>query len=105
SSRRRHTISKRDWSSDVCSSNLQLRQAVESEAAGIIWIETPSNPKIKVTDIAKVVKIAEKAGAVTIVDNTTATPVLQNPLLLGRSEERRVGKCCGYRDDRSSGKI
>lgn len=61
----------------------QLRQAVESKATGIVWIETPSNPQIKVTDIAEVVKIAEKAGAVTVVDNTTATPVLQNPLLLG----------------------
>lgn len=61
----------------------QLSQAVESKATGIVWIETPSNPQIKVTDIAEVVKIAEKAGAVTVVDNTTATPVLQNPLLLG----------------------
>lgn len=65
-------------------SNLEeLKEAVESEAAGLIWIETPSNPQIKIIDIAAVVNIAKAAGAVTVVDNTTATPVLQNPLLLG----------------------
>lgn len=65
-------------------SNLEeLREAVESEATGLIWIETPSNPQIKIIDIAAVVNIAKEAGAVTIVDNTTATPVLQNPLSLG----------------------
>lgn len=61
----------------------ELKEAAESEAAGLIWIETPSNPQIKIVDIAAVVNIAKKAGAVTVVDNTTATPVLQNPLSLG----------------------
>ena len=65
-------------------SNLEeLRAAVESEATGLIWIETPSNPQIKIIDIAAVVNIAKEAGAVTVVDNTTATPVLQNPLQIG----------------------
>lgn len=60
-----------------------LREIVQSEPTGLIWIETPSNPQIKIVDIAEVVKIAKEAGAVTVVDNTTATPVLQNPLVLG----------------------
>ena len=60
-----------------------LREVVQSEPTGLIWIETPSNPQIKIVDIAEVVKIAKEAGAVTVVDNTTATPVLQNPLVLG----------------------
>ena len=65
-------------------SNLEdLKAAVKSEPTGLIWIETPSNPQIKIIDIAAVVSIAKEAGAVTVVDNTTATPVLQNPLALG----------------------
>ena len=65
-------------------SNIEdLKAAVKSEPTGLIWIETPSNPQIKIIDIAAVVSIAKEAGAVTVVDNTTATPVLQNPLSLG----------------------
>lgn len=49
----------------------------------LVWIETPSNPVVKVTDIAAVVAIARRAGAMVAVDNTWATPVLQRPLTLG----------------------
>jgi cystathionine beta-lyase/cystathionine gamma-synthase len=49
----------------------------------LLWLETPSNPTLKVTDIAACAAIAKKAGAVTVVDNTFATPVLQKPLDLG----------------------
>jgi cystathionine gamma-synthase len=49
----------------------------------LIWIETPSNPRLRVTDIAAVVASARRAGAHTAVDNTWATPVLQRPLDLG----------------------
>jgi cystathionine gamma-synthase len=52
-------------------------------ATRLVWIETPSNPLWKVTDIARVVEIARSAGARTICDNTVATPVLQSPLALG----------------------
>src|SRR5215475_11758304 len=45
-----------------------------------IWTETPSNPQIKIMDIAAVAKIAGRAGAYFVVDNTFATPVLQRPL-------------------------
>lgn len=61
----------------------ELKAVVSEKAPGLFWIETPSNPQIKIIDIAAVAEIAKKAGAVTVVDNTTATPVLQNPLQLG----------------------
>ncbi len=51
----------------------------------LVWMETPSNPMLKVFDIAGVAEIAKKAGAPLVVDNTFATPVLQRPLELGAS--------------------
>jgi cystathionine beta-lyase len=48
-----------------------------------IYIETPSNPLLKVTDISAVCDIAKKAGALSFVDNTFLTPALQKPLNLG----------------------
>ena len=49
----------------------------------MIWIETPTNPLLKVVDISSVVRLAASAGAMTVVDNTFATPYLQRPLELG----------------------
>jgi cystathionine beta-lyase/cystathionine gamma-synthase len=49
----------------------------------LLWLETPSNPTLKVTDIAACTAIAKAAGVTTVVDNTFATPVLQRPLELG----------------------
>ena len=49
----------------------------------LIWIETPSNPSLAVTDIPRVAEIAHAAGARCVCDNTWATPVLQRPLALG----------------------
>lgn len=49
----------------------------------LIWIETPSNPSLAVTDIARVAAIAHAAGARCVCDNTWATPILQRPLALG----------------------
>ncbi len=49
----------------------------------LIWIETPSNPLLKIIDIKRVVDISKKNNAVTVCDNTWATPVLQNPLESG----------------------
>lgn len=48
-----------------------------------VWIETPSNPLLRVSDIAAIAKIARAGNAVTVVDNTWGTPVLQRPLELG----------------------
>jgi cystathionine gamma-synthase len=49
----------------------------------MVWIETPSNPLLKVIDISAVARLAAVAGAITVVDNTFATPYLQRPLELG----------------------
>ncbi len=49
----------------------------------LVWLETPSNPLLKVTDIAACTAIARRHGIRTVVDNTFATPVLQQPLSLG----------------------
>ncbi|RMG39128.1 MAG: PLP-dependent transferase [Planctomycetota bacterium] len=48
-----------------------------------IWIETPSNPLLRLTDIAAVVEIAREAGAVTVADNTFLSPYLQRPFEFG----------------------
>jgi cystathionine gamma-synthase len=49
----------------------------------MVWIETPSNPLLKVIDISAVARLAAVAGAITVVDNTFATPYLQRPLEFG----------------------
>jgi cystathionine gamma-synthase len=49
----------------------------------LVWIETPSNPLMKVIDISAVARLAAVVGAITVVDNTFATPYLQRPLELG----------------------
>lgn len=49
----------------------------------MVWIETPTNPLLNLVDIAAVADVAKKAGAVTVVDNTFASPYLQSPMELG----------------------
>jgi cystathionine gamma-synthase len=49
----------------------------------VVWIETPSNPLVRIVDVAAVAKLAKQAGAAVVVDNTWGTPVLQHPLALG----------------------
>jgi cystathionine gamma-synthase len=49
----------------------------------VVWVESPSNPLVRIVDIAAIARVARQAGAWTVVDNTWATPVLQRPLALG----------------------
>lgn len=49
----------------------------------LVWIETPTNPLLKLVDIAAIAEIAKKRGILTVVDNTFASPWIQNPLALG----------------------
>ncbi len=49
----------------------------------MIWVETPTNPMLKVVDIAAVAEVAREHGALLVVDNTFASPMLQRPLALG----------------------
>ncbi|GIU98511.1 MAG: cystathionine gamma-synthase [Actinomycetota bacterium] len=59
-----------------------LRAAIRPETR-LVWIETPTNPLLKIVDIAACAEIAHAAGARCVVDNTFATPYLQRPLELG----------------------
>lgn len=49
----------------------------------MVWIETPTNPMLKLTDIAAVAKIAREKGLISVVDNTFATPWNQRPIAMG----------------------
>ena len=51
--------------------------------ARIVWVETPSNPLLKITDIAGLARLGHEADALVVVDNTFASPALQQPLALG----------------------
>jgi cystathionine gamma-synthase len=74
------------WSlkvSYVDASDLDALKAAVTKDTRLIWIESPSNPLLKLTDIAAVADIARKAGAYSVCDSTFATPALQHPLKLG----------------------
>ncbi len=60
-----------------------VRAALAARPARLIWVETPSNPLLSVADIAAVAQAAHEAGALLVVDNTFASPYLQQPLALG----------------------
>jgi len=57
--------------------------ALAERPARIVWVETPSNPLLRVTDIAGLARLGHEAGALVVVDNTFASPALQRPLALG----------------------
>ena len=59
-----------------------VEKAISSKTK-LVWIETPTNPLMNITDIAAIAAISKKAGAWLCVDNTFASPYLQNPLDLG----------------------
>ncbi|MBS1723835.1 MAG: PLP-dependent transferase [Armatimonadetes bacterium] len=67
----------------VDTTRLDCLAAALEEPTQVVWLETPSNPLLNVTDIAEACKLAKKAGALSVVDNTFATPCLQQPLKLG----------------------
>ncbi len=54
-----------------------------SEGAGLVWVESPTNPCLAIADIAAIAAGAHQRGATVVVDNTLATPLLQRPLELG----------------------
>jgi cystathionine gamma-synthase len=61
-------------------------EAIEAEVkkgCKILYLESPTNPTIKITDIERMAKAGKSVGAIVIVDNTFATPINQNPLALG----------------------
>ena len=70
------------WSAVDLSEPGALADALRPETRQV-WVETPTNPMLAVVDIAAVAETARTSGAAVIVDNTFATPYLQNPLALG----------------------
>ncbi|HWF79926.1 MAG TPA: cystathionine gamma-synthase [Streptosporangiaceae bacterium] len=60
-----------------------VRAAVAAHGAKLIWVETPTNPLLSIADIGLLAEIAHSAGALLAVDNTFASPYLQQPLSLG----------------------
>jgi cystathionine gamma-synthase len=68
---------------NLCDLDALAAALASGPAARMVWVETPTNPLMKVVDISAVARVAATAGALTVVDNTFATPFLQRPLELG----------------------
>jgi cystathionine gamma-synthase len=60
-----------------------VRAALADRKARLVWVETPTNPLLGIADIAALAQVAHEAGALLLVDNTFASPYLQQPLALG----------------------
>jgi cystathionine gamma-synthase len=75
------------WGVDYTPANLQDPQAVADAIipgrTALVWVETPTNPLLNIADIAAIAEVAHAAGALLVVDNTFASPYLQQPLALG----------------------
>ena len=63
--------------------NMTALKAAMRPETRMIWLETPTNPMLKIVDIAAVAEVARQHGALLVVDNTFASPMLQRPLELG----------------------
>ena len=69
---------------DLCDTTDHERiEAAVAAGCRVVYLETPTNPTLKVMDIARLAAAGHRAGAVVIADNTFATPINQNPLALG----------------------
>jgi cystathionine gamma-lyase len=69
--------------SRVDMTDLDATRAAMTSKTKLVWLETPTNPTLKVIDIEAVAQIAHDGGALCVADNTFASPYLQNPLALG----------------------
>ena len=80
-----HQIVKRSGISVTLapSSNLDLLAAGFTPQTKLLWLESPGNPLMSITDLAACVELAQRRGIMTAVDNTFATPVLTRPLEMG----------------------
>lgn len=102
------------WGVDVVLCDTADATAVESAIASgcaLLYLETPTNPTLKITPIRRLADAAHRAGAIVVVDNTVATPMNQNPLAhgadlvvhsatkyLGGHADALGGALCGRRD-------
>ncbi|KZE90086.1 Cystathionine gamma-synthase [Agromyces sp. NDB4Y10] len=60
-----------------------VRAAIELGTTKVLWVETPSNPLMKISDVGALAELGDEAGVLVVVDNTFASPALQQPLSLG----------------------
>lgn len=83
-----------------------IRAAVASRPTAAIWVETPTNPLLGIADIAALADVAHQAGALLVVDNTFASPYLQQPLDLGADVVvHSTTKYCGGHSDVVGGAV
>jgi cystathionine gamma-synthase len=77
-----------------------VRSAIEPGRTKLVWVETPTNPLLNIGDIEALATIAHDAGALLVVDNTFASPYLQQPLTLGADVVvHSTTKYCGGHSD------
>jgi cystathionine gamma-synthase len=77
-----------------------VRASVRPGATRIVWVETPTNPLLGIADIAALADVAHEAGALLVVDNTFASPYLQQPIDLGADiVVHSTTKYCGGHSD------
>jgi cystathionine gamma-synthase len=77
-----------------------IRAAIRPGQTKMVWIETPTNPLLNIGDIEALAAIAHEAGALLVVDNTFASPYLQQPLVLGADiVVHSTTKYCGGHSD------
>lgn len=83
-----------------------IRGEIRPGVTSMIWIETPTNPMLGIADIAAIAEIAHEAGALLVVDNTFASPYLQQPLTLGADiVVHSTTKYCGGHSDVVGGAV
>ena len=70
-------------SKDVLGEAVKLFDRIGTAATKMLWVETPTNPLLRIHDLEALCNAAKKRGWTTVVDNTFASPILQNPLSCG----------------------
>jgi cystathionine gamma-synthase len=95
------------WRIECTTADLRDAQALRNAIhlnTKLVWIETPSNPLMKVLDIAAIAEVTHQTGAQLVVDNTFASPILQRPLALGADVVlHSTTKYCGGHSDVQGG--
>jgi cystathionine gamma-synthase len=77
-----------------------VEAAIEPGRTKVVWVESPTNPMLNIADIAAIADVAHRAGALLVVDNTFASPYLQQPLTLGADVVvHSTTKYCGGHSD------
>jgi cystathionine gamma-synthase len=83
-----------------------VRAAIRPGQTKIVWVETPTNPLLGIADITALAELAHEAGALLVVDNTFASPYLQQPLALGADiVTHSTTKYCGGHSDVVGGAV